>query len=235
MTESPFPSTSAEPTSDTEAAPAGRRGRVVAGGLLVALALGAGAFFLLGGDSADAEQELSAPGQVRAAAAPAPAATTTALPAVSTVELGRNPFKALYVQPVAAPAAAPVTAPVAAAPPAPPTGTVQQPPPPTGTAPPAPAPPPPPPSSDTGDQPLPGHMHEVQLASVTGDGDAQKALFSIDGKQYTVQIGDTFGPTKHLLLVSLQQGPGDDDWTAVVQVGDGDPFDVVTGDPVFVP
>lgn len=229
MSEFPFGS-AAEPAqeAEAEAEPASRTRKLVALGGLAAVALGAGAFFLLGGSDAP-EQELGAAAPGPAATAPAPAASPAALPVASTVELGRNPFKALYVQPAVAPAAAPAVA----APTAPTSGgTVQQPAPTTGTAPP---PPPPAPAPTTAKPPPADQLHEVQLASASGTGDDLRAVFTVDGKQYTVKIGDTFGPTKHLLLISLQQGPGDDDWTAVVQVGDGDPFDVVTGDPVFVP
>ena len=61
---------------------------------------------------------------------------------------------------------------------------------------------------------------------VTAD---QTAVLTVDGASQTVRVGDDFGPDGSLLLLSLQQGPDDGQWTAVVQRGSGDPFDVVTG------
>lgn len=72
------------------------------------------------------------------------------------------------------------------------------------------------------------------LMRVFGEGKDQSAVFSIDGKQQTAKVGSTFGPTAEILLLSLQQGPEDAQWTAVLQVGDSDPFDVVTGEPAYV-
>ena len=50
----------------------------------------------------------------------------------------------------------------------------------------------------------------------------------------TAKVGETFGPTKEIRLISLQEGPGSGQWTAVLQVGDGGPFDAVTGQAVSV-
>ena len=243
MSESPFPSSDAE-TADPEVDPGSRRRTLVAGGALAAVVLAAGAFFLLGGNDA-AEQELAAPSGAPAAA-PAPSASPSTLPVASKIELGRNPFKALYVQPAAAPATSATSAPSA-----PPTGgttgstgsTTGS----TGRTPSFPVPqlpttsPPPAPSTGSGTgsgtgslPPAPVSQQKLQLVSAKHVGEEHLAIFKIDGVQQTVKVGETFGPTKHLLLVSLQQGPADDQWTAVVQVGDGDPFDVVTGSPVFV-
>jgi len=247
MSESPFTSPPIDQAADTEAEPGGRRTAIVAGAL-GAVVLGAGAFFFLGGGDAP-EQELAAPGAVPAAAAPAPSKSPTTLPVASTIELGRNPFKALYVAPAAAPAATAVTT---AAPTTgggtPSTGGTG-----TGGVPSTggstgggstgggstggglpPAPLPQPPATGGGQTPAPTAKQKLQLVSATHLGDDHTAVFSIDGVEHTVGVGDTFGPSKHLLLLSLQQGPRDDQWTAVVQLGDGDPFDVVTGSPVLV-
>ena len=48
-------------------------------------------------------------------------------------------------------------------------------------------------------------------------------------------MGESFGPSGSLLLLSLQEGPDEGQWTAVLQLGQGDPFDVVTGAPVRLP
>jgi hypothetical protein len=76
--------------------------------------------------------------------------------------------------------------------------------------------------------------HPLVLRSVAGTGDALTATFVIDGHRTTARPGASFGPIGEIRLVSLQQGPAADQWTAVLQVGDGEPFDVVTGDTVAV-
>ena len=233
MSESPFPSSDPGPDAAAEAEPSGRRRTVLlAGGALSAAVLGAGAFFLLGGSDA-AETETAVPSRGSVAAAPAPSGSPAALPPASQIELGRNPFKALYVQPAAAPPAAPAvttpttpsTGPGANGPTT--GGTIVVPPqvPSGGGAVPAPAAPAP--------APVPAKQ-ELRLVSATHDGETHVGVFTVNGVRSTVKVDETFGPGKHLLLVSLQQGPADDQWTAVVQLGDGDPFDVVTGNPVFV-
>lgn len=242
MTEfNPF-STNQEPSADApeqgeqvEDGGAGGRKAVIALGALAGVALAGGAFFFLssGDDSADDFAPVARAARP-AAAAPAPAASAKVkLPAQSRVTLGRNPFRALYVEPAPEPPPAPA-APAAGAPTStgggtvpivvvgaggnsvPPTGTG------TGTAPQAPP-----------QQPA-VKEHKLVLLRVFGAGKDQSASFSIDGKQQTAKVGTTFGPSAEILLLSLQQGPKDDQWTAVLQVGDGDPFDVVTGEPVFV-
>lgn len=197
---------------------------VIALGAVAGVALAGGAFFLLsGGDDAD---EFGAVAQAPRAAAPAPAASAQPkLPAPANLTLGRNPFRALYVEP--APAPAEVTAPPATGDGITPviiigegggtgggTGT-------GGGAAPAPQ------------QPT-AKEHKLVLLRVFGAGKDQSASFSIDDKQQTAKIGTTFGPTAEILLLSLQEGPKEGQWTAVLQVGDGDPFDVVLGEPVFV-
>ena len=75
---------------------------LLAGGLVVAL--GAGAYVLLGGAGTDDESLTAAPvsGAKPAAAAPAPAEVPPELaviPVASDEQVGRNPFKARYVAP----------------------------------------------------------------------------------------------------------------------------------------
>lgn len=75
---------------------------LLAGGLVVAL--GAGAYVLLGGSGSEGDAFTAAPltGAKPAAAAPAPAEAPPALevvPVASDEQVGRNPFKARYVAP----------------------------------------------------------------------------------------------------------------------------------------
>jgi hypothetical protein len=213
------------PDSDADQGSGGSRKAVVAAGALVAVVLGAGAFLFLnsGGDDEllDLPAAQRAPQAAPAAAGPS-AAPEVKLPAKSTLTLGRNPFRALYIQP---PPPEPEPATEVQAPVAP--GVIVVNPGGNGTTPPfggaAPAP----------QQPT-AKEHKLVLLRVFGTGKDQSASFSIDDKQQTAKVGTTFGPTAEILLLSLQEGPKEGQWTAVLQVGDGDPFDVVLGEPVFV-
>ncbi|MCU1589869.1 MAG: hypothetical protein JWP11_1125 [Frankiales bacterium] len=206
-----------EPTRDNR--------KTIALGAVAALVLGAGAFFFLGGGGDETEEAFTAPVRSpRVAAAKAPATKPVVkLPVASQVQLGRNPFRALYVEP-AEPVADGGASVVDPAAPAGPTGTpvvvtaggtTSQPP--TSGAPPKPV------------------LHKVVLMRVYGEGNDRTAVFSIDGRQQIAKVGAVFGPTAELLLLSVQQGPADAQWTAVLQVGDGDPFDIVTGESKYVP
>jgi len=94
-----------------------RRSIVVAAGLAGVLALGAGAYFLLSGSPADPVTSVALyrppvhrvipPRHTAAAPAPTKAAPSAQLPTASVEHLGRNPFRALYVQPVAVTSTAP--------------------------------------------------------------------------------------------------------------------------------
>jgi hypothetical protein len=226
----PFAASSEEPAvyaqdGDAEAAGNSSRKTYAALGALAAVVLGAGAFLFLGGSGDEELLELPpvkrAPLAAPAAAGPS-AAPVAKLPAKSTLTLGRNPFRALYIQP---PPPEPEPATEVQAPAAP--GVIVVNPGGNGTTPPsggaAPAP----------QQPT-AKEHKLVLLRVFGTGKDQSASFSIDDKQQTAKVGTTFGPTAEILLLSLQEGPKEGQWTAVLQVGDGDPFDVILGEPVFV-
>lgn len=103
-----------------------------------------------------------------------------------------------------------------------------------GPQPPAPdvsAPTAPPPAADPTAAPAP---RRLSLVRVSGDVDALTAVFDLDGASVPVAPGARFGAASDLLLVSVQQGPADGQWTAVVQIADREPFDVVSGSPVTV-
>ena len=72
----------------------------------------------------------------------------------------------------------------------------------------------------------------LALLRTEGTDTARSAVFTVDGAEQVVAVGEAFGADGSLLLLSLQQGPEQGGWTAVVQQGSGDPFDVVTGVPV---
>ncbi|MCU1693331.1 MAG: hypothetical protein JWM64_2422 [Frankiales bacterium] len=254
MTEtSAFPFTPLDEPEGTEDA-GNRRVLLMAGGVVAALAL-AGASYVFLGSSDQVDDTAFTP--VTRAAQPATvgkkatAATrkiaTPKVPVPFDEALGRNPFKALYVVPAAAPAAA-----VGVVDPTLPQGT-------TGTtvavgtgtgtttgtgtstgtsagsttttgstttgtaAKPAAAP-----AAPT------AREYALMLQRVYGAGKDLTAEFTIDGRKQVAKIGVRFGPTSEIRLISLQQGPKASQWTAVLQVGDGEPFDAVTGDKVSV-
>lgn len=248
MSESSFPfGASDAPSADPAGEQAGsdRRKMLLAGGAVAAAVLGGGGYLLLGGGSgSDATPALPVVPVLAhhpAAASPRPSASPpAAAPAAFHEALGRDPFRALYVQ------AAPVTSSA-------PDPTMPSPIPSQARAAdpalilaggtPGTTPVPPAPADATGgpagapgraSSPPSAQEHTLVLRSVTATGDALVARFVIDGSGMSVRVGQVFGPAKEIKLISLQQGPKANQWTAVVQVGDADPFDVVSGEPVSV-
>ena len=231
MSEPTFPFVDADGDAD-EAAPAGRRRAMLALGGLGVVALGvAGVLVLTGPD--EQELDLGLPtGTAAAAATPTPSATASPSAVVPvTSRPGRDPFRVpggaarsgstgagpAVVDPVAAPAAPPTQDRVVV----PGRGPVVDGPAPDSA---------PLPGSGPREQPE-AAARTVTLVRVAGD---QTAVLSVDGAAQSVRVGDGFGPDGSLLLLSVQQGPDEGQWTAVVQQGAGEPFDVVTGRPVTV-
>lgn len=239
MTESPFPPSTVEevPALEEESESGSRRNLLALGGLAALLVAGGAAFFLLSGGEETSEDIAFVPPVRTTVTTPAvavPKAVT--LPVATNVQLGRNPFKALYVQPAAAPADAAPTGPATApAPAGGPAIVLVTPTAPTGGTSPGSVPFPGP--TDGGAVPAPvavEHEHELVLRQVSGKGDALSAAFTINGKPTSAKVGETFGPTSEIKLLSLQEGPKPGRWTAVLQVGDAAPFDVVIGESVRV-
>ena len=220
-----------------------RRKAILAGGLVAALLLGGGGYYLLGGSGDAAATTASAARPSRAlhpVRALAPAATTrkkaervkpvldgAKVPAKSTEHLGRDPFKALYIQPVVAVAPSaggplgslpltPVTTPVTTVP----TGTLGVPAG-TGGGPAAPA------------APTKTASYTLKLVRVEGSGAELTAVFAIASGTQRVRVGGIFGLVHEIKLLSLQQGETGR-WTSVIQVGDDQPFDAATGEVLHV-
>lgn len=238
MSESTFPFSgqAAAATGETERRGT-RRALLLGGGVVTTLVLAAGGFLLLGGEAEEASFVVPPGARSAAPAKPTPP-PVVALPAAFDGDLGRNPFKALYVLPPAATDGQPsvggagsdggTTTPSG-------TGAV-----PVGDTPPV---GPPPAAPVPVSAPVPGPVtppaptereYALVLRSVSGEGAARTASFTVDGAAMTAKVGDTFGPTREIRLISLQEGPAAGQWTAVLQVGDGGPFDAVTGQAVSV-
>lgn len=201
------------PAEDESQTGGSRRTVLVAGGLAVAVALAGGGYLLLSGGSSTpaASQSVALPGVAHLPSTATKPASTKAVakrvvlvPAVSTVPLGRDPFKPLYIVPVVAPAtAAPTT-----------TST-------TGT-----------PTSTTPATTVPA-THTVKLTSVYGTGTNTTGVFAVDTKTQLARAGSVFGPTQEVKLLSLTRSASGV-WTASLQVGDGQPFDAPTGQTMYV-
>ena len=185
-----------------------RKSLLILGAVGGAVVLAAGGYFLLGG---------SGGGDTSAQVIALPVTHTPVvklahpvvrkpgiIPAVSRVRLGRDPFLALYVPPVAAPAST-GTAPSAGTAPTSTTTTVVTP---TKTT-----------TTTTGSMPAsPGSTapgmppvaapastkHRFSVFSITGSASQGRARVSIDGgAPFTVHEGSVFGPTKELTVTDI--------------------------------
>lgn len=214
-----------------EIAPAKRPVRLIAAGIAAVVALAGGGYLLFGSGGGSAgtsgfvplthHRTVKVPTIVTKATPP-----KVKLPVAYKAQIGRDPFKPLFVEPAAAPAVPGAAAPGIPGAPAVPAGTVPGSAPGTGAASPL----------GSGVTPVTpaDKTYTLVLRRVYGSGKDQTAVFSIDGKQQVAKLGSKFGPTSEIVLLSMQQGPKPGQWTTVLQVGDGDPFDVVTGTPASV-
>jgi hypothetical protein len=191
-----------------------KRAVLVAGGVVAALVLGAGAYLFLGG-SGDAEEEAFVPTR-RAprpvAAAPKAPAKPAKLPVAYKEQIGRDPFKALYVVPVAA---APAAAPVAAAPVTPTTTTTTT----SGTG-----------TSTTTVTPT-TKRYTLKLVSISKPSpEVRFTTWLVDGEKKTVLPAQRFGKYGELVVLAFsknEQGVVD---KAILQVGDDSPMEVAVGE-----
>lgn len=233
MSESSFSALPAGDLQSEVATDVGRSRKTVAcAGVLLAVALGAGGWLLLGGSSdAVAGPGLPPPAPVAAAAEPTPSRSVPVVDREAGRD-GRNPFRVLYAPPEAVTAADGAAGGSAAgAAPAPVAGSSAPPVVPPGTAPvttpvtaPVTAPVAPPTSV----------LRPLVLIRVQATGESRSAVFTLDGAEQEVAVGDSFGSSGQLLLLSLQEAEAGS-WTAVLQLGTGDPFDLVTGQQIHVP
>ncbi|MDP9183044.1 MAG: hypothetical protein M3P04_09760 [Actinomycetota bacterium] len=199
-----------------------RRTALIAGGLAAAVALAGGGYFLLSGGSDPVPS--SAPvvhlptkvvkPVVKKAPAKAPTKPAAKVPVTSTVPIGRDPFHALYIQPVAAaPAAGPA---------APSTSTS------TGT-----------PTSSTGTSttttPVATAPYSLKLLSISGTGNNGRFFtFSVAGVKKVVISGQKFGKYGELVALTWVTSSTGKNIGSVVQVGDDNPVDLRIGQTISV-
>ena len=228
MTESTFPF-SDTPDEVATSAP-NRRNLLLAGGLAAALLVGGGGYYLLGGNGSAEATVAATPRTLRpVVAAPkhptkgkTPTAPAVKVPAKSVEHLGRDPFKALYVQPVAAIAPSttgttPATTPVT---PGTTTGTT------TGTT------GNPTPTSTT---PATGTSYTLQLVSVSKPSpEARFFVFKVAGVSKTVIPAQRFGKYGELIVLAYTKSASGAVTGAIIQVGDDSPMGVAIGEKVTV-
>jgi hypothetical protein len=229
-------------SDDGEARETSSRKAVLGMTALAVAAIGAAGVVLLTGGSEDVGDLGISPAAAAAArsaesATPQGPQSPTPTPSpsfadASEIRDGRDPFVALYEAPVAAGTGADA-APAPAGQEAPTDGEAGR----TDEEPGAPAPAPAvdAPGGGTGTPDELASASTVSLVRVEGGPTARSAVLTVDGSQQRAAVGESFGPSGSLLLLSLQEGPDEGQWTAVLQVGQGDPFDVVTGAAVRLP
>jgi hypothetical protein len=181
----------------------------LAGGAAGVLALGGGGFMLLHhGSSDNASLALPVVHHAKAAAPAAKAAvrkstvSVTKLPHASSVKIGRDPFSALYVVPVAAPATAPNT-----------TSTSS-----TSTS-----------TSSTTSTAAPARYTIVLTKVTTVPGGAKLFTFKIGTTSKSVLPAQRFGNYGELVVLTYLKNSKGAVTGAVLQVGDDNPIEVPIG------
>src|SRR4051794_11340197 len=193
-----------------------KRALLVVGGVVGALVVAAGGFLLLGGGGESSDSALVVPHTTHQAPAPvkpAKKAVAKKLPATYHEQIGRDPFKALYVVPVAAPAGAapaPSSAPAVIG-----GGDTSSSTPGTGTTPVVPA-----------AKPYPVKL--VSISSAPGS-DARFSTWLVDGTKTTVLPAQRFGTNGELVVLAFGKNAKGAVTEAILQVGDDTPISVPIG------
>jgi hypothetical protein len=229
MSQSTFPfSLDAEPDAEERDDQRNKKAIVVAGAVVAALVIGAAGYLLLGGSGDEADSAyvpvVHHPAVVTGSAA-TPKKAVKKLPAAYDAQLGRDPFKALYVLPVAETGAAgsttdsTVPAAVGTSADGTTTGSAG-----TGTT-----------STGTGAAPVaPAASSYVLKLTGIGTTEQQLTTWQVAGVSKTVLPGQRFGNSGELVVLAFNknaQGIAD---RAVLQVGDDSPVQVAVGQALNV-
>jgi hypothetical protein len=213
MTQTTFAPPPVAESAVEETAGGSRRTALIAGGAVAALALAAGGYFLLSGGSSEptaADLPRRSVGLNPAKTVVKPAVKPAAqVPPTTSVPIGRDPFHALYLQPVAAAPAAPAAGTTTT------TSSTS-----TGTTSSG--------STTTTSQPAAPTTYKLVLTKVS----AGTATFTVGGKYMTARVGSVFGPTAELKLFDLTDTSKG--WVATIQVGDSEPVDAPMGSTLYV-
>ena len=222
MTETMFPFVDSAVDLDAEEA-SGRNRKLVlaAGGVVGALVLGLGGYFLLGsgGSTPTAFVPVARPHVVAPQGPVSKPVVKPArqLPTAYKAALGRDPFKAQYVVPavseVPAQGAAPAT--VVAAPPQTTTSTSS-----TSSG------------SSVPDATAPYPLKLVSISKTSADSRATTWL--VDGEKKTVLPAQRFGHSGEIVVLAFSKNAAGAVTKAIIQVGDDSPLDVAIGERVSV-
>lgn len=212
MTESTFVGDEAE----VESAPSRKPLLLAGAGAGVLVLAGAGWLLLHGGGGSSANDSFVVPHHTakvatapKAAAAKAPA-RAAALPAASAVNIGRDPFAALYIVPASSTGGAGATGTTSASTS---TGTA-------GTT----------PATSTSSMTTPTTRYPITLTRVTTDrGGAKLFTFSIGTTSTTVLPAQRFGTYGELVVLTFVENSRGAVTGAVLQVGDDNPITVPIG------
>jgi hypothetical protein len=218
MSETTFPFATDEVSADEGESTRNKKAVLVAGGV-AALVLAAGAFMFLGGGSDSEDESFVVPSRPRVAVAakPAPKPAAKKLPVAYDAQIGRDPFKALYVVPVAAaaPAGAATTTTSTSGTTATSTGTST-----TSTA------------TGTGTTPVAptSTRYPLTLVSISQTSDeARFTTWSVDGQKTTVLPAQRFGKHGELVVLAFSKNAQGAVDKAILQVGDDSPMEVAVG------
>lgn len=200
-----------------------RKAVFVAGGVAAALVLGVGGWLLLGGSGDDSAAVAFVPSTTHRPAIAAPKAAAQPakkLPAAYKARLGRDPFKALYVVPAAAPAgggtsteSTPTTTGTTT------TGT-------TGTS-----------TTATGTTtPAGTTRYTLKLVSMSTPkpGEARFYNWLVAGAKKTVIPAQRFGKFGEVVVLASEIDNAGKTVGAIIQVGDDSPIDVKVGESVSI-
>lgn len=211
---------------DDEATPyveesSNRKAALVAGGIAAALVVAAGGYFLLGGGGGnDTVDTAFVPHHTLRPAAVTPknaAKQGTKLPTAYKAQLGRDPFKALYVVPVAAPAApAPAAVSTSTTPTNAGTTTAAN-------------------SVGIGTTTPTSTRYTLKLVSISKPSpEVRFTTWKVGADTKTVIPAQRFGKYGEIVVLAFSKNAKGEVDKAIIQVGDDSPMDVAVGESVSV-
>jgi hypothetical protein len=227
MSQDTFPFAEGEDaTPFAEEGEGNRKAVLVAGGVAAALVVAVGGWFFLGGSGDSTASSAFVPNRTVRPAVVAPkhavAKAAKKLPTAYKAPLGRDPFKALYVVPVAAPATTTTTTTPTA------TGTTPTA---SGTT---------PTSTGTGTTGTTtttptATRYTLKLVSISKPSpDVRFTTWSVGGTKKVVIPAQRFGKYGELVVLAFSKNAAGVVDKAIIQVGDDSPMDVAVGESVSV-
>ncbi|GAC1610049.1 MAG: hypothetical protein NVS3B26_14710 [Mycobacteriales bacterium] len=231
MSQDTFPFAEGDETPSVEESSSNRKAALVAGGVAAALVLGGAGYFFLGGSSDTPTDTAFVPNHGFRAVVAAPRTATNVakqLPAPYKATLGRDPFKALYVVPVAAAAAAAPATTTGALTSTTPTSTNAAGPgssTPTSTS----------TSTGPGTTTPTSTRYTLKLVSISKPSpEVRFTTWKVGTDSKTVIPAQRFGKYGEIVVLAFNKNAQGAVDKAVIQVGDDSPMDVAIGESVSV-